>query len=199
MGKINNFKEKYFPAKKSVTLVEVLLAVSILIVVFTGLMASLSLGELFFPLNSANVDMRSSVSTITDWIVKDVRQAVIWDIANNNPGDSHIKFRQVNGLNTGTGEYLLSEDYLEYNYNEGLSKIIRNLVDSEGNILRSWEFNNINQAPFYTQCDEQVQVFNEDSFRDNGKLIIVISGQKQIRTGVNADFSLKVGVKVRNE
>ncbi len=200
MKSVNKNKKKYrIRRTKSLTLVETLLAVSIFMVVLMGFMASLSLGEVFFPLNSANVDMRSNVRVAINWIVKDARQAVNWDIANNNPGSSHLKFRRVNGLNIDTGEYLLDEDYIEYNYDASSFKIVRNLVNSEGNIIRSWEFNNINQAPFYTQHNEEVQEFNENSFRDNGKLIVIISGQKEIRGEMNADFSLRSDVKVRNE
>ena len=163
---------------------------------------SLSTGESTFPVNSARIDLQAKARSIVDWVARDVRQGANWDIANNSPSDSHIKFRKVEGIDTGSGNYLLSTDYIEYSYDSGLEKLNRYTVDSGGTILETWEFTEIVNPPFYTRDASGDKTTDESNFSSNllnsKKLIIEISAEKEVRRAI-VTASLEVEVKVRNE
>jgi len=183
---------------KGFTLIELLVVFFILGIILSGLLVSLNVGELSFPLSSAKSDLQAKARLAMKWITKDVRQTTTWDIANNNPTTSYIKFRQVTGLNTTSGDYLLSDDYIEYIYDSNSNRITRNSVDGGGVATRTLAIGNIIEAPFYTRYDT-VEEMDEGDLQTNGKLIVVIKGQKQIRGSLNVSSTLTAEVKIRNE
>jgi len=186
--------------KKGVTLFEALVVVFILSLVLSGVLMGLKTGEFFFPLSAAKIDLHAKVRNLMNWITKDARQAPVWSIANNGPTDSYIKFQQVQGLDTTTGQYVLSSDYIEYTYDSTLNKIVRNVIDPAGIATKTWEAGDITQPPFYTRDSGGAEVaLNKDDLNSSGKLIILLNGQKQVRGALNVPYSLRMEVKIRNE
>ncbi len=137
---------------------------------------------------------------ILDWIVRDVRQAVSWEIANNSPGAAHIKFRKVDSWDTGMDSLVLSSEYTEYDYDSTNKILTRKTLAQDGSILQAWAFNNITEDPFYTRdATGEIVVLNETDLRTNKRLIAVITGERQVRQGSNITLSLTEEVKIRNE
>lgn len=194
----------YLPAlraKKGFTLVEIIVTAFILSIVFAGLFITLNTTEFSHSVSSAKVDLQAEVRRVIDWIIKDVRQTVSYEVASNGPSDTHIKFKRVQGLNTVTGDLILSSDYIEYEYDSLSQKITRRVIDgATGDILQSWDFNNIIEAPFYTRDDlNNIVPLNDDDFTNYGnKFIVTIMGQKQVRGSLNINFTLTEEVKIRN-
>jgi hypothetical protein len=170
-----------------------------------GLFLAWNMGEFSSSVSSTKVDLQAEVRRTMDWITKDVRQSVSWEIAdavNNNPSDTHIKFRQVQGWNTTSDTYLLNGNYTEYTYNAGSNTITRRVSDASNNTLQTWNFNNIMQAPFYTRDSGSNTVpltGHSSDLLTSRRLIIVIAGQKQVRGSTNTTYALTEEVKVRNE
>jgi hypothetical protein len=165
----------------------------------TAIFFALSSGELSGTFNSARADLQGEIRRTLDWIVNDIRQTVSWEVANNSPSASYIKFRQVQGWNTATDTFLLSTEYITYTYDSGASTITRRLLDAGGNTLQSWTFNNIIQAPFGTLNSSGLTVpLNSGDLLTSRKIIVSISGQSQIR-GRIIDYALTEKVKIRNE
>lgn len=182
------------------TLIEVLITVFIAVVIIAGLFTSLSAGQVSFPLSAVKVDLQSRVRLIEEWMVKDARQTVSWDIANNSPSPNHIKFRRVSGVNITTGDYVLGNNYTEYNYDDSAAKITRNIIDSGGSTVKTWEFTDIVDSPFYTvDFTDTIVPLNEDDLRNSGTLIITIKGQRNVRGSLNVGYNLSTEVKIRNE
>lgn len=90
------------------TLVETLFVVFILSVIIGLFFYAVSVVQLNFNVSSERNNLQSEVRRIIGWIIKDVRQTVSWDIANNNPAPGYIKFRQVTGWDTTNNVFLLS-------------------------------------------------------------------------------------------
>ncbi|MCQ9206074.1 MAG: hypothetical protein NG737_07170 [Omnitrophica bacterium] len=192
---------------KSFTLVETLITSFLLIMLISSLVMSLSLNRLAFPLNSADIDLKAKVRIVMSRIARDVRQSVSWDIAadSNNPSPYHIKFRQVEGINTTDGSYLLSSYHIEYSYDNTNNTITRNIIEG-GGPTQTVTYDEIVDVPFYTEdFGGNITLLNEDDvgsagdLQTSGKLIIQIKGQKQIPGAFSIFHNMTMGVKVRNE
>ena len=180
------------------TLVEILLVSFILVLFFTSLFLTLTVGEFSSYLSLRKVDLQANIRQVTNWIVKDARSATLGEIANNNPSSVHLKFRTVQGADTQTGYYILSQDYVEYAYDDASDKITRSLVAVNGTILKSWEFSGIVQEPFYTRDSAgQVVPLSQSPLLSSKKLFLVISGRNLSRVDLN--YTLNAEVKIRNE
>jgi len=172
----------------------------ILSVVLAGALASLNAGQFFFPLSSAKIDLQAKARGIVSRIVKDTRQAANWSIANNSPSSSYIKFQQVIGLDTGTGLYLLTDDFTEYIYDSITGKITCNTVSADAASVKNWETDNITQPPFYTKDLNGNEVdLNKDDLNNSQELIIKINIQEQVKGALNITYVLRAEVKIRNE
>ncbi len=167
----------------------------LLLTVISTLFLTLTKGELFNDITSQKVDLQAKVRRILDWVVKDVRQTNLIQINTNSPSADYIKFKPVTGIN-GTGDYTLSTNYIEYSYDAASDTLTRNEVDDGGTVLNSWFFDNITQSPFYSDAGVPLAA---GAILTSKKLVIVISGQDQVRGSLPLTVSLTAEVKIRNE
>jgi prepilin-type N-terminal cleavage/methylation domain-containing protein len=183
--------------KKGFTIVEVMVAGLILSIVLGALFISLSTGELSGSISSAKADLQGKIRLIIEWITKDVRQSTIIEINTNTPTVDYLKFKKVTGIDNGTGNYTLSSDYTEYSYNSSSQELIRSQIDgTTQEVLQSIVFNNITQSPFYS--DSGVPLVS-GGILNSKKLVIVISGEKQLRGSSILNLTLTEEAKIRNE
>lgn len=182
--------------KRSFSIVELLVVVFILGLLITALFLSLTTSEFSHSVTSAKADLQAKIRYVIDWIVKDVRQANLTEINNNNPSGSHVKFRKVMGIDNSTGNYVLSTNYIEYSFDAASEQLLRREVDPAGNILQSWTFSNITKLPFYTAPGVAL---TEGAILNSGKLIVLIEGQNQFKGSSTITFSLTEEVRIRNE
>lgn len=182
------------------SLTEVLIVAFILSVIIAGLVLTLNVGTFSNTVTSGKLDLESGARQLLSWIVKDVRQAVKWEITSdaNQPSATHIKFKQVQGWDSAVEAWIWSGDYIEYDYDSALKKIMRRLIDNNGNIIQTWEFNDIIEVPFYTRYDDTVKEFKKEDLQTNGLLVIVINVQKQVGGSLSIPFTLKAEAKIRN-
>jgi hypothetical protein len=159
----------------------------------------LNAGELSSSISSTKIEVQAEARRLADWIVKDVRQTVVWSIANNTPSTSHIKFKPVIGWDTTSNTYLLSSDFIDYTYDSVAKTITRTLIDAGGNVLQTWSFANINAAPFFTRDGLGALIPLNNTIGTTKLMVIVISVQKPARNGTNITASLTTELKVRNE
>ncbi|MBI5144596.1 MAG: prepilin-type N-terminal cleavage/methylation domain-containing protein [Candidatus Omnitrophica bacterium] len=182
------------------TLVEVLLVSLILTLILAALFITLTTGESVSAISSAKIDLQAQLRQVINWITQDIRRATVGEIANNSPSSNHVKFRQVQGVDTTTGYYILSDNYIEYNYDNNLQKITRSLVNPAGEILQSWQFNNIAQPPFYTRdASGGIVSLNQSDLSNSRKIIVTITCLKTVKGSLNLTSNLSQEVKIRNE
>jgi prepilin-type N-terminal cleavage/methylation domain-containing protein len=190
--------------KRGFTLLEVLVTLTIFGAIVAAIFASLNIGKLSFSIGSSKVEVQAKARLITDWIVNDSRQALlsdIVDIVNNSPSSSHIRFRQVTGIDITTGQYILSPDFIDYTYDFTTQKIIRSVIDPSGNTLitETREFNNIINPPFFSVDGAGVTVpLTAADLSNSQRLIIVIQTQKQLRGTISIPHAIRAEVKIRN-
>jgi hypothetical protein len=169
-------------------------------VLFAALFYTLNTGEIANTLSLEKINLQANLRHVIDWIIKDVRQTNLIEINSNNPSISHIKFRQVTGIDNTSGNYTVASNYIEYNYTNATFNLTRNEISATNTTLRSWAFSNITQAPFYTAPG--VPLVSTPGAAGNiliaKKLLLVIAGQRQAR-GTALNLTLTEEVKVRNE
>jgi len=152
-----------------------------------------------FTLSSARGNLQSEVRRTIGWIIKDTRQAVSWDIANNNPAPGYIKFRQVTGWDTVNNTFLLSNYYIEYTYNAVNNTIIRRTSDLSNNTIGVWTLNDIIAAPFSTiNSLGNIVPLNNSDLLTSKLLVITISGQGQVQGAQTTTYTLTEEVQIRN-
>jgi prepilin-type N-terminal cleavage/methylation domain-containing protein len=178
------------------TLVEVLVVAFILGIIIMALFLTLTTGEFSSSVSMAKTDLQAKVRRVMDWIVKDVRQTNPIQINTNNPTANHIKFKKVTGIDNDSGNHTLSSNYIEYNYTSVSGSLTRNEVSEDGSMLHSWVFSNITQSPFYTATEVPLAT---DGILTSKKLIIVITGQSQVRNSLTLNQTLTEEVKIRND
>lgn len=188
------------------TIIEALLSSVLLAAIFSALFLTLSIGQLSNPVNSARAELQDHARRLLFWIARDVRDTSSGEIAANSPSSDHIKFRQVEGLDTSTGYYILSSGYIEYVYDSTNKKITRNTLDALGNVLQSWVFENITGSPFFTRDSfGAVVALNSSYLLSSKKLIVDINVEKSVcevkvnQGCLNLTFSLSEEIKIRNE
>lgn len=182
------------------TLVELLITALLLTIVLAALFATLNVSHYSYSVTSTKLDLQSKVRLAMDWIVKDVRQSVSWNIASdtNVPSTTHLKFNLWT-WNTTANDWDLSEDYIEYSYDPDLKKLARLSVEVAGN-NSTIEFNDIDEAPFYTTYlgpGDASNVLDKNQLL-LGQLIIVIRGRKNVRGSLYVPFNLMSEVMIRN-
>jgi len=155
--------------------------------------------QLSFNLSSARGNLQSEVRRTIGWIIKDARQAVSWDMANNNPTPSYIKFRQVTGWDTAHNTFLLSNYYIEYTYNSINHTITRRVSDLNNNTTGTWILNDVIATPFSTiNSSGNIVPLNNSDLLTSKALVITISGQSQVLGMQNTTYSLTEEVQIRN-
>lgn len=180
------------------TLVEILLAAAILSVLIGICIYTLHAVHISFNLTLSNKNLQSEVRRNIGWIVKDVRQSVSWDIANNTPSPDYIKFRQVNGWDTLNNTFLLSDHYIEYTYNAADQKITRRTSDSDNQTIGEWTLNNVTGSPFATiNSSGEIVPLNSGDLLTSKKLVVTISGQSS-QPSLQEGYSLTEEVQIRN-
>lgn len=181
------------------TLVETLFVAFILSVITGIFFYAVNAVQLSFTIGSAKNNLQSEVRRTIGWIVKDARQTVSWDIANNNPTPSYIKFRQVTGWDTTNNTFLLSNYSIEYVYNSFNNTITRRTSDLSNNTIGTWIFNDVIASPFFTiNSSGSIVPLNNSDLLTSKQLIITISGESQVQGMQNTTYSLTEGVQIRN-
>lgn len=178
------------------SLVEVLLVAVILSVIIGVCLYAMNAAQVSFNLTSAQRNLQSEVGRTIGWIVKDSRQAVSWDIADNSPTPDYIKFRQVTGWDTVNNTFLLSSNYIEYTYNSAEHTITRRDISGT---TREWTLNNVFASPFFTiDSSGDIVPLNADDLRTSKQLVITISGQSSVLNLPDTTYSLTERVQIRN-
>jgi len=178
------------------SLVEVLLVAVILSVIIGVCLYAMNAAQVSFNLTSAQRNLQSEVGRTIGWIVKDSRQAVSWDIADNSPTPDYIKFRQVTGWDTVNNTFSLSSNYIEYTYNAVAHTITRRDI---GGATREWTLNNVFASPFFTiDSSGDIVPLNADDLRTSKQLVITISGQSSVLNLPDTTYSLTERVQIRN-
>jgi len=180
-------------------LIELLFITLILGVIIGVFFYALNTVQLSFTLSSARGNLQSEVRRTIGWIIKDARQAVSWDIANNNPAPSYIKFRQVTGWDTVNNTFLLSNYYIEYMYN-GIDKtIIRRTSDLGDHTIGLWTLHDVVAVPFSTiNSSGNIVPLNNSDLLTSKQLVITISGQGHVSATQETTYSLTEEVQIRN-
>jgi type II secretory pathway pseudopilin PulG len=176
------------------SLIELILVAGILSFIAGVFFFSMSSGQFTYTLSSARADLQSEVRRAIGWIVKDVRQTVSWDMSNNDPSPSYIKFRQVTGWDYVNNTFSLSDIYIEYIYSSLSHTITRRTSDGV-----EWTINYVFEEPFYTiDSLGGVVPLNKDDLLTSKQLIVTISGQIHVIGAENTTYSLTEEVQIRN-
>lgn len=165
----------------------------------TGLFYILNSGQNINDLSSGKVAAQAQARRAIDWIGRDLRQTVVWELANNSPSATHIKFRPVLGWDIAGNTYQLDTDYIEYNYDAVACTLTRNTVDTTGTVLKSWVFSDIVAQPFFTRDALGNLIALDNTVGTSKKVITLISVNKVSEKGVNSVISLTLETKIRNE
>jgi type II secretory pathway pseudopilin PulG len=184
---------------RSFTLIEVLFVVLTFGVITGVLFYALSGVQLSFNSSSARGSLQSEVRRTISWIIKDTHQTVSWNIANNSPTPSYIKFRQVIGWDTTNNTFLLSDYYVEYIYNAVDKTITRRTSDLSDNTIGTWVLRDVVAAPFFTiNSSGEIVSLNNSDLLTSKQLVVTISGQKQVLGMPDTTYSLTEEVQIRN-
>jgi len=180
------------------TILELVVASAILVILMSGLLMILQQGELASGVGAAKVDLDAEVKMLTEWIAKDVRQAKIQNLADNNntPGAGHLKFNSLI-WNNATNNLTYSGSYIEYSYDSSNKTLLRGYNNTITTVSNT--FFNITLPPFYTSyTNETINNFVANDLLTQRSLIVVIKKDKTVR-GRPLNFTLVEKVKVRNE
>jgi len=183
--------------KRAFTVIEILISALIGAFMVSVLFYILNSGQNVNDLSSAKVAAQAQARRVSDWISRDLRQAVVWDLANNSPSSTHIKFRPVLGWDIVGNTYQLDANYIEYNYDAGT--LSRNLVNGVGAVLNSWVFKDIAVQPFWTRDGSGNLIALDNSVGTSKKVVTLILVNKVSNKGVNRTASLTAETKIRNE
>jgi type II secretory pathway pseudopilin PulG len=212
-GKGRLFYPRISGAKLSFTLIEALITAAILSVLGVSFFMSITKKDSFYERNMATINLQAFSRSVLNMIANDVRQTSSYDIANNNPTATHIKFRKVLGVNTLTGGYNYDANYTQYDYVSADKKITRSIVDAGGNIIDTLTFGvnaagiAINTFSFATvDASGNTVTFGEDtqankqSLLANKKLLAAMQVTERIsNSSVDITLSLDREIKIRND
>jgi len=175
-----------------------MVSVLILMIVLGALLMVLTVGDSANYKGTAKVDLQANVRQTIDLILRDVRNTVSYDINANAPTNSHIKFRKIEGTDAN-GDFIFSDEYLEYNYDPDAKKLTRSVIDSENNVLSSREINNITAPPFHTRdAGGNMIDLTEGAMSNPPRLVIIVTQEAQLRGSESIIYTLEEEVKIRN-
>ncbi|MFC1674365.1 type II secretion system protein J [Candidatus Omnitrophota bacterium] len=190
--------------RRGFSLTEVLVAALLTGVIVSALLMVLTSAQLSDTIGSARVDLHAETRSVVDMVARDVRRAISWDIVNNlpdplpDPPEDAAKLRfNLWALDIDTHQIVLTDQWIEYDYDSNLKRLTRIIVDQGGNILESRDFNDITEAPFYTTYTPSLKKLDGGDLNSDEKLIIVISKEKVAR-GRTLTHTLILEVKIRN-
>ena len=181
------------------TLIELLMAALIGASLVGVLFYTLNSGDKMNDLSSAKVFAQSEVRRISDWVTRDLHQAVVWDLANNSPTPTHIKFQPVLGWDIAGSTYQRDSNSIEYVYDSDADTLTRKLLDPAGGVLKSWIFSDVVTQPFFTRDSLGNLIDLDNSIGTSKKIVSIITVTKSSRKGVPMMFSLTAETKIRNE
>jgi len=171
---------------------------SVLLLVVGAAVMIMRGGNLAYTVGIAKVDVQAKMRGVLDWITMDVRQAPSWDIANNVPTPTHIKFRRVQNVDTATGNYILEATFVEYDYDGNTDILTRRIVNVDGTVVNALTFSDIAAFEFSTIDNNGITVaLNENDLRNSRRLVITLTGHVHART-IIINVPLSEEVKVRN-
>lgn len=187
-------------SKSGFTLVEALLVTGIMGIIMAGLFYVLSTGELSSVISYSRVEAQSSARRVVDWVTRDARLARVYDIGSlaSNPTNSHLKFYPVTGWDAVNKQYTLSPNYIEYTYDSNTKTLKRETIDSSGNVVNTWLFQDIVSPPFFTFDTAGNIIDLGTEIHQSRMLIVSINVRKQARGGVNIDAGITTEVRIRN-
>ena len=159
----------------------------------------LNTGNIINDLSSAKVSSQSEARRLSDWVTRDLHQAVVWDLALNDPSPTHIKFRPVLGWDIAGSTYQLDTNYIEYVYDANADTLTRNLLDGTGGVLKSWVIKDVVAQPFFTRDSLGVLINLDDSIITSKKIVSIIIVTKTSNKGIAVTSSLTAEVRIRNE
>jgi len=161
-----------------------------------GLLLTFNVGQTSFPVTSARLEAQSEARNAMNWIMKDLRQAITWNIANNNATTTYLRMNRWAWNNT-TNQWDVTNatDFIEYFYNNTAQVLTRQYTDASGSVSML-QFSNITEAPFYTNLT--TRQLTENALRSNRSLFVVISVEKSIRGSIIVPFTLIAEIRIRN-
>ena len=175
------------------TIVELMVASLITAVILTALVMALRVGDVTDDIGSARSDLQGEVSSIMDWITKDIRQAKIQELNANSPTASYIKYNIWEWDNT-TFSQIMTDKYVEYEYGNGI--LTRREI--AGGVSTETVFSNITMEPFYTTYTQSQQSFDNATLLSTRRLIVAVKKETVVR-GKVLNFTLVEEIRIRNE
>jgi len=194
-------------------LIEALITAALLSVLSVSFFLVIAKKNSFYERNMATVDLQAFSRAVLNMIADDVRQTSSYDIANNNPTATHIKFRKVLGVDTLTGGYNYAVNYTQYDYLLIDKKITRSTVDAGGNIIDTltfgvsaagiaidnFSFATVDASGNTVAFSEDVQA-NKQNLLANKKLLATIQVTERIsNSSIDVTLSSDREVKIRND
>lgn len=197
------FKCKFWLKKEkqpAFTLIELLVSLSILAIFLSGLFSVFNFTQSHSPSEAARVSALSKARVVSSRLSGDLRNSVVWDIANNDPSCSYIKFRQIQGIDTEDGTYDFVSQHIEYSYDQESRELTRTKLDSEGEIISEIVFPGISSEIFYTLNSEGEKVcLNGSDLLSQGFIIIEVKAKESGRRNLPVYSNLTRKIKLRNE
>jgi len=184
--------------------VELLVAASLLSVVFAGLFVVLNIGHTVEYKSSAWVDLYSNQREVMAAIMQDLRSGLVSNINSYGFSDSYLEFNPVIGYD---GSKTIHSTYtFKWDYDSITDKLTRQVWSPDStsatkDLLSEREFSNILEAPFYTKDssgDWTVLSSAEFMNQDVGVLIVQLISDREIR-GNTFTVTSQGLIKVRNE
>lgn len=172
-------------------------------IIIACLLVTLNTGQLTGSINSAKADLQAKARNITSQITSDVRQTISWDIANNSPSGSYIKFRLVQGWDAVNKTFSLLdaggyEHYAVYSYDSATKTITYTTYLFKSGLqsnVKTVTFDNIVAVPFRNR---DLTDLTQNELLNNRRITVIISAQTQVRGSLDINATLQEEVKIRN-
>ena len=193
------YPRAFLNKRRGFTVIEVLMSALIGSGLVGILFYVLNSGSIINDLSSAKVFSQSEARRVSDWITRDLHQAVVWDLANNNPSPVHIKFRPVLGWDIAGNSYQLNTNYIEYVYDASADTLTRRILNGAGVVLNSWVIDNVVAQPFFTRDGSGSLIDLDSSIGTSKKVVSIITVTKISGKGVAVTTSLTAETRIRNE
>lgn len=184
--------------RQGFTLVEMMVVCLIVCGVTGALFMALSAGDASFAVNAEKVTLQAKVRTVSDWIARDLRNAISWEINANSPSAVYVKFNLWD-WDASAHTWALGTTYVEYAYDTSAHTLSRRRLDNLGSVLEETVFTEITAAPFYTSyVSESNNQFDSSALLSNRMLVVVIRSEHLVRGQRNLSYTLVSEVKIRN-
>ncbi|MGE5308305.1 MAG: hypothetical protein ACM3OC_04410, partial [Deltaproteobacteria bacterium] len=167
------------------------------IVVFGSLLMTLTVGGSSISVSAEKLNQQARARAIMDWVSRDLRNAISWEINANNPTSNYVKFN-LWSWDTAANTWKLGDQFVEYSYNSATSTLSRRLLDNTGTVLQETDFPDVILSPFYTSyTDEFTNQFDKNVLLASRQMILVIRTHHAAR-GRDVSSTLIENIKIRN-